>query len=208
MRYELVIFDFDGTLGDSAGWALEMLGEVSERFGFRNPGPDELEELRGLGSREVIRRLEVPLWKLPLIARHLRRQAIVNAHRFSLFPGIAPMLQRLDDNGAIVAVVSSNAEETIRKVLEPRLAAAIDRFECGASMFGKVRRIRRVLRRSGVPASAAIFIGDETRDIEAAHQAGVAAGAVAWGYSRPAAFADFEPLTRFSTVEEMAAFLA
>jgi phosphoglycolate phosphatase len=68
-------------------------------------------------------------------------------------------------------------------------------------------RIRRIVRHSGVAATEAIFIGDETRDVEAAGQAGIAAGIVLWGYARPEAFAAFPPLVRFAALEEMLGFL-
>jgi len=208
MPYRLVIFDFDGTLADSSAWFREVFGDVAKRFGFRNPEPREIDELRGQSSREIVRRLGVPAWKLPLIARHVRRLAMENTHRIALFPGIEAMLDMLHARGIHIGIVSSNAEETIRRVIGPRLADSIDYFECGAAMFGKARRLRRVLKRCGIPASEAIFIGDETRDVEAARQAGVAAAVALWGYAAPAAFEGLAPLTLFPTVEEMTSFFA
>ena len=49
-------------------------------------------------------------------------------------------------------------------------------------MFGKAPKLRAVLKASGIPARQAIYLGDEIRDAEAAHKAGMAYGAVAWGY--------------------------
>jgi len=206
--YRLVIFDFDGTLADSAAWFLETLNQMAERYRFRKVAPDEIEDLRGQGSRDVLRRLHIPLWKLPLIARRMRHLSMEAASRIVLFPGVETMLKNLSERDMRIAVASSNAEATIRRIIGARGAASVDYFECGSSLFGKARRIRRILKRSGVPAAEAIFVGDETRDIEAAHRAGVAAGAVLWGYARPAAFAGLEPAVTFATVEEMAGFLA
>ena len=68
-------------------------------------------------------------------------------------------------------------------------AALIDDFDCGASMFGKAGHLRRVVRRSGVPATQVLCVGDEVRDIEAAAAAGLDIVAVSWGYALPAALA-------------------
>lgn len=208
MPYKLVIFDFDGTLADSAACSLEIFNETAEQFRFRKVNPDEIEELRGLNSREIIRRLGVPIWKLPLIARHMRRLAAEKAHRTALFPGIAPMIEDLARHGLRIVVLSSNAETTIRLVLGESLAASIDEFECGISLFGKARGIRRILKRCGIARSEAILIGDETRDMEAALKARIPAAAVFWGYATPAAFETFSLTATFSTVEEMAEFLS
>jgi phosphoglycolate phosphatase len=207
MPYRLVIFDFDGTLADSAAWFGEVFNDVADRYQFRKVGPEEIEELRGQSSRAIVRQLGIPFWKLPLIAGHMRQLSKDAAHRIALFPGVATMLQGLDERGMQIGLASSNAEETIRQVIGARVAACVDHFECGASMFGKARRIKRILTTSGVPAGDAIFIGDETRDIEAAHQAGVAGAAVLWGYAKPAAFEGLRPTATFATVGELANFL-
>jgi phosphoglycolate phosphatase len=72
MTYRLVIFDFDGTLADSADWFVRNLNPMAERFGFRQADEAEIERLRRLPNREIIRRLGVPKGKLPRIARHMR----------------------------------------------------------------------------------------------------------------------------------------
>ncbi len=208
MPYKLVIFDFDGTLADSVTWLLEVFNDLAVRHRFRKVTPKEIEDLRGQSSREIVRQLGIPLWKLPLIARHVRDLSADAASRIVLFPGIATMLTSLDERGSRIAVASSNAEATIRRIMGAPVAASVDYFECGASMFGKARRIKRILTRSGVPASDAIFVGDETRDIEAAQEAGVAAGAVLWGAAKSSAFGGVNPAAMFATVEEMASFLA
>jgi phosphoglycolate phosphatase-like HAD superfamily hydrolase len=73
MRYRLVIFDFDGTLADSFPWFLRSIDSVADRFRFRRLREGDVELLRGHGAREIIRYLGIPTWKLPFIARHMRR---------------------------------------------------------------------------------------------------------------------------------------
>jgi phosphoglycolate phosphatase len=208
LPYKLVIFDFDGTLADSISWVVEALDAVADRYGFRKAGPEERERLRGLGSREIMRELGVPVWKLPLIAGYMRRLAAEAAHRIVLHPGIAAMLTDLHARGVQLAVASSNAEANIRRIMGADLAATIGTFECGAAMFGKAQRLKRILARSGVTAAQAIYIGDETRDIEAARQAGIAAGGVLWGVANRAAFDIVAPKSLFASVDEMARALA
>lgn len=203
MQFKLAIFDFDGTLADSVSWFLEMLGYLGERYGFRKLSPTEVEALRGKSSQEILRELGIPTWKLPAIARHMQRLAADAAGRISLFPGIAPLLTDLPTRGVRVGVASSNAEANIRRVLGTEIAAAIAHYECGSSMFGKSKRIRRILVRSGVPASQTIFIGDETRDIEAAHKASVAAAGVLWGVATRAALEAAKPTILFASVDDL-----
>jgi phosphoglycolate phosphatase len=58
MPYPLVIFDLDGTLADSLPWFLRNVNGVAERFSFRRVAEEDIEVLRGLGSREILRRLK------------------------------------------------------------------------------------------------------------------------------------------------------
>jgi phosphoglycolate phosphatase len=64
-----------------------------------------------------------------------------------------------------------------------------------------------VLRRSGVSAREAIAIGDELRDAQAARRAGIAFGAVAWGYTSIAALQAVKPAHVFFSIEDIAANL-
>jgi phosphoglycolate phosphatase len=201
MAYDLVIFDFDGTLADSAGWTAGVFNDVAARYGYRCVSEDELQMLRGRNNREIVRYLGVPTWKLPFIATHMRKLIARDAAQIRLFDGVDHLLWRLTERGVACAVVSSNTEETIRRILGPGNAARIAMFECGASLFGKASKFRRVLKRSGVAADRAICIGDEARDIEAAAQAGLPSGAVTWGYATTDLLREHRPTLVFDTMD-------
>ena len=114
------------------------------------------------------------------------------------------MLHSLRDAGLQVAVVSSNSEETIQKILGPEISAAVHQYSCGASLFGKASKLRATLRKAGgIPPPQSIYIGDEIRDAIAAREVGMAFGAVAWGFTTLSALKREKPVLHFKTVADI-----
>lgn len=204
MTYRLVIFDFDGTLADSGPWFWSVMNGVARRYRFRQVDRDELEVIRDLDTRTMLERLGVARWKVPLIARHLRRLMTRDIDMIALFPGVDGLLEALGAAGVTIAIVSSNAEANVRRVLGPGLSARISHFACGSSLTGKAAKIQKLLKQCGVPPVAVLAIGDEVRDIEAARAAGIACGAVGWGYATAPALARHAPDWVFGEVAEIA----
>ena len=196
----------DGTLADSYPWFLSILSAVCDKFGLRPIGPQDIDTLRGYDSARILEWLEVPRWKLPVIVRHMRALKAQHLHEIPLFPGVDRLLAGLRERGLVLAVVSSDREDNVRQALGPN-ARLIPHYACGASLFGKSAKFRSILRRAKVPAAQAITIGDEIRDIDAARQAGIAFGAVAWGYASLVALQARNPDEVFMTIEEIAARL-
>ena len=205
-RYELVIFDFDGTLADSAAWMMRAVNPMARRYGFKTATDEEIEMLRGRSTREVIRYLGVSPWKLPLIARAGKKLMAADAHMIPLFPETSRMLRALHEAGVKIAVVSSNSEAVIRRVLGEELGNLVSLYACGASLFGKARKFKQVTRQ-GVSRDKIICIGDETRDIEAARAVGLDCGAVNWGYAKPSILAQHRPTVSFSTMSEIISYV-
>jgi phosphoglycolate phosphatase len=206
LRYRLALFDFDGTLADSRDWFLGVFDQVADRFGYRRLGPGDRERLRGMDTPAILRDLQIPLWKLPLIERHMRRLVTRDIDQVALFPGAAAMLDAVRAAGVEVAVVTSNTEPNVRRVLGPA-AQNVQHFACGASLFGKAARVRAVLRATRTAPDAAILIGDEARDIAAARVTAVASGAVAWGYADADFLHGLGPTHFFWRMEDIAAAL-
>ena len=204
LAYRLVIFDFDGTLADSADWFISMANDVARRFRFRQISDDEIAMLRGRSSREVVAYMRVPAWKMPFIARHTRRLVSENTSKIPLFPESPTLIRKLHEAGVVLALVSSNSEANVRKILGPELAGCISHYACGASMFGKTPKFRKVVRRAGARHGQVLSIGDETRDIEAASRAGIDSGAVTWGYARPEILEAHRPTFLFNTMDDIA----
>ncbi len=203
MPYSLVIFDLDGTLADSFPWFRRHVNGVADRFGFRGVEDDDVASLRHASSREILTRLEVPPWKLPVIARHVRRLKAKQIADIPLFDGADAMLRALASAGRRLALVSSDSEANARALLG-EAAGLFSHYDCGASLFGKAAKFRRVVRRTGVAPSETIAIGDEIRDIEAARAAGIACGAVHWGFAAPNALQALAPDLMFERMEDIA----
>ena len=207
MRYALAILDLDGTLSDSLPWFRAHVNEVADRFGFRRVADEDIAPLRRAGTREILAYLGVPRWKLPMIARHMRRLKAAHLAEIPLFPGTAAMLRSLHAGGIRLALVSSDSDANARAQLGPANAALISDFACGASVFGKAAKFRRVLKRAGVLPASAIAIGDEVRDIEAARAAGIACGAVTWGYAASEALSALQPDLLIGRMQDIASAL-
>ena len=203
----LAIFDFDGTLADSFGFFLGVFNQLAARHGFRTVEPHEVPALRRLGARELMSQVGLPLNKLPAVTRDFINLMRKDRGRVRLFEGVEEVLLGLQARGLALGVVSSNARDNVLHVLGDA-ARAVRYLECGVSIFGKRARLRRVLRKSGVGKQAALYIGDQPTDLEAARAEGVAFGAVAWGYGDIEALRAMEPEREFHRVADLLAITA
>lgn len=200
MKYRLAIFDFDGTLADSLPFLLSVVNKLAERHAFRPIDLDAVPAFRHYSAREMMRHLDLPAWKLPLVAQSFMTLMQQNPQATPLFANVDTVLQQLARAQLRLALVSSNARGNVEQILGATNFGLFGHLECGMSIFGKASRIRKILRLTGTPASQAVYIGDQITDLEAARQEGVAFGAVTWGYG------SIESLRRHAPDEEFAQF--
>ncbi|GAB3252920.1 HAD-IA family hydrolase [Larkinella harenae] len=203
MRYKLVIFDFDGTLADSFPYFLKTLNVLAELYRFKKVEPDQVEDLRGMNVRQMMKLAGMPAWKIPFVANTFINMMTRDIDQIRLFDGISDVLKRLAIQGVQLAIVSSNSETNIRRVLGPENAALIAHFGCGTSIFGKQAKFRKVMKKSGCKIAETLCIGDEIRDIEAARAEAIPFGAVSWGYTRADALAAYAGIALFETVDDI-----
>ena len=175
--------------------------------GFRRLDPAEIPALRGLENRAILKHVGVPMWKLPAIGGSLRRLATRDAGRIPLFDGVDAMLHRLSASGLRLAVVSSNDERNVRRILGPELAGLVDCYGCGAALFGKPGNFRQVMKQLRADPAGVVAIGDEGRDLEAAREVGIASLAVGWGYADQALLRSLQPTMMAERVADIAALL-
>jgi len=189
----LVIFDFDGTLVDSLGVALTAYNSVAARFGVRVVSDAEMPELRALGAMAVIRRLGVPLWKVPRVVAAVRTEMKRGLDEAGPVPGIVAALNDLVATGCALGVLTSNSRENAERFFSRHGFPSFAQIVGGVGLFGKSKALRHLQRSRLAGAERCAYVGDEVRDIEAARAVGMPVVAVGWGYNDLAALEGTRP---------------
>ncbi|WP_020595171.1 HAD-IA family hydrolase [Spirosoma panaciterrae] len=202
-NFKLVIFDFDGTLANSFPFFRQAFNTLADIYQFKRITPEEVDEVRGLTVRQMMKHVGMPAWKMPFVARTFIRLMGDSINQIQLFEGIADLLKQLASQGVQLAIVSSNSEENIRRVLGTESASLIRYYRCGTAVFGKSSQFRKVAAKSGIAPQNILCIGDEVRDLEAARKEHMAFGAVAWGFTRTDIFNTYSDIERFHTVDDI-----
>jgi len=123
--------------------------------------------------------------------------------KIPLFVGVHEMLTSLASRDVSLAIVTSNSLANVRRILGPENDAIVQQFVCGAPLLGKRAKLRRVLRHSGFRSIEAIVIGDEIRDLRAAHAEKIAFGGVCWGLNTMESLESYGPEEIFASMEEI-----
>lgn len=203
LRYELIIFDFDGTLANSFPFFASIFNQLADRYRFRKVGHDEVEHLRHANPRQIMQYVGMPLWKLPLVSKSFIRHMKRNAHRIELFEQINDSLHYLAASGVKLAIVSSNSRHNIEAILGKDLFALFNPVYCGMSIFGKKSHLKKILKKTGIDPKNAIYIGDQETDAIAAAAANIDFGAVSWGYSSVQALRRHPRAIEFKHITEL-----
>lgn len=176
-----VIFDFDGTLVNSLPVALKILQQIMPNFELDQ---QQLEALRQMPARDVIKQSGLSRWRQVKLLVKGKKLLAQHVNELALFPGIANALKTLHQQGYQLSVVSSNSESTIRAVLKHQGVLEYFTGVYGSvGLFNKARVFKVVLKDRRASTKEAVYVGDEVRDIEAAHHAHIPVVAVSWGYN-------------------------
>ena len=202
-RSGMILFDFDGTLANTRTIGHTILNDMAREFNFRELPEAQLEEARGMNTREFIRHLGINKWKVPSIARRGLQLLHERIHQVEPISGIPETLATLHARGERMAILTSNSEDNVEIFLSRHHLPYFEFVSCSSKLFGKGREIRRILRKVKLAPSEVLYIGDETRDIEAAKETGLRMAAVTWGYNSKEALHALEPDHLISTPCEL-----
>jgi len=178
------IFDFDGTLVDSFQAIIKQFNFLAREFGLQTVDEESLEVLKNLNSKELIQYFKIPIYKIPEVLLKIRRELTSEMPVLSIFQGLSQVLHELHERGIFLGILTSNSFENVSAWLKKNSIDSLFEFiHIESTLFGKSRVLKRIMKSYGIDHSRALYIGDETRDIEAAHKCGMNSIAVTWGFN-------------------------
>jgi phosphoglycolate phosphatase len=194
MAVKLILFDFDGTIADTYHTFVEITNNLAEEFGYQPVTPEEVEQLRNLSSREIVNNSGISPLKLFCVLRRIRQELNKKVSKLKPIEGIEIYLSQLKEGGYQLGIVTSNRQDNVLAFLNNnKLGSLFSLIYSGTSLFGKHKVINRILWQNHLKPNEVIYVGDETRDIDAAKQSKVKVIAVAWGFNSPAILAQHQP---------------
>ncbi len=179
--YDLLVFDLDGTLVDSAPDIVDSLLRALARLG-REPIPaHRIVGAIGRGMRKLIEGTSAPPHE-PVLQAFMEEYGAHLVERTRLYPGVAETLPRLR---ARKIVLSNKPREFARRVLE--LLGVAHHFEAihGGDSFPARKPEAEAFRAAAGDARRVLVVGDSGVDVETARNAGVPVCAVTYGYQKP-----------------------
>lgn len=203
MSTSTIIFDFDGTIADTMGLIQSILARVAPDFGYPPVTRAQFDAARALTLREILKRYHLSWWKLPLILRRVRREQRALILEAPLAQGMGTLLETLRAQGCRLGILSNNREDTVRAFCAHHQLAGFEFVYTVGSLFGKGSALKKVLRKQKIDPHTVVYIGDETKDIEAGREAGTQAIAVTWGFHAKELLTHAEPRAVANTTEEL-----
>lgn len=186
-RYDLLIFDWDGTLMDSAAKIVRCFVAAAADLGVPDPGEAAIRDIIGLGLDEALHQL------LPDQDIATRRRVAERYRDFflgldrtesTLFPGVPEGLQQLADQGYLLAIATGKARRGLTRALgETQLAPLFSASRCADEAFSKPhpKMLHDLLDETGVAAERALMVGDTVYDMQMARSARVDGLGVSYG---------------------------
>jgi len=173
-----IVFDFDGTIADTYEDILNIVKDL-KKDKYKDI---DFEDIRNYGSRYLIKKSGIPLWKIPKFI-YQAKSKLKKKNNVRLFPEILDVFKKLSKNYNL-GIVSTNSEENIRIVLKRYKVENLFKFVySNSSLFGKHLVLKRMCKKYKINPDDVIYIGDEDRDIIAAKKVKIKIIAVTWGFN-------------------------
>ena len=207
-HYDVILFDVDGTLIDSAPGILHTLEEVFRKMGVDTTGVD-LRRYLGPPLRRSFGEHFTDPGKIEQ-ATELYRTSYheKGSHEGEPYPGAVEMLRRLKQAGFVLCTATSKPTKVVTPILEEKGLAGFFDFIGGASMDEsrdtKTDVVRYVLAQPCVQGKRVLMVGDRNDDMRGAADCHLDAAAVLYGYGSREELAPFAPVFFADSCEDLA----
>lgn len=211
-RYSLIVFDWDGTLIDSAGTIAECIQESARDMGLPVPHKEQASHVIGLGLFDSLR-LAVPQLtpeRYPDFVAHYRRHFLAREDRMLMFPGIRDLLDRLSRDRRLAIATGKSRRGLDRALAAGGLGEYFCMSRCADETHPKPHpaMLLEIMEALAVRPDRTLMIGDTSHDLNMAAAAGVDCVAVAYGAHPEHGLRACNPRTCVSSVAELDLWLS
>ena len=198
-RFDLIAFDWDGTLFDSTAIIARCIQAAVRDVGGREPSYEEASYVIGMGLMQALAHAapDVPKERYPLLGDRYRHHYFAIQHEISLFDGILPMLADLKARGHLLAVATGKSRRGLDEALNTStLAGTFDASRTADQTAGKPDplMLHELMAEFDVAPDRTLMVGDTTHDLQMALNAGCASVGVSYGAHEPEAFHELKPI--------------
>jgi phosphoglycolate phosphatase len=189
-EFDLVVFDWDGTLMDSTPTITRCIQAACRDLGLPVPSDEIASHVIGLGLRDALQ-MAVPSLDpahYPRLSERYRFHYLIGDKETALFTGIRELLEALRARGRFLAVATGKSRVGLNRALEAAgLMRMFDATRCADETFSKPHpaMLQELTRELGQDLRRTVMIGDTTHDLQMARSAGAAAVGVAYGGAHP-----------------------
>ncbi|MBS1228814.1 MAG: HAD-superfamily hydrolase, subfamily variant 1 [Proteobacteria bacterium] len=211
-KFDLLVFDWDGTLLDSTGAIVEALQAACRDLGQPEPSDEHARYVIGLGLADALRHSVPGLSeeRLPQMVERYKYHYLSRDHELRLFDGVRELIAQLHEFGFLLAVATGKSRRGLDRSLScSGLDVYFSTSRCADECFSKPhpQMLDELMVEFAVPPERTLMIGDTTHDLQMAINAGVAGLAVDYGAHSPEALDALNPLARLHTIAELARWL-
>ena len=207
-RFDLIAFDWDGTLYDSTAIIVRCIQAAVRDVGGTVPTDQDAAYVIGMGLMQALAHAapDVPPEKYTELGNRYRFHYLQHQDDLSLFDGVLPMLNDLRERGHLLAVATGKSRRGLDEVLHTvQLKGVFDGSRTADQTAGKPHplMLQELMAEFDVAPERLLMIGDTTHDLQMAVNAGCASVGVSYGAHEPDAFHALQPLAVVHSVREL-----
>ena len=207
-QFDLIAFDWDGTLYDSTALIVRCIQDAVRDVGGTVPDAQSAAYVIGMALMPALAKAapDVPPEKYPLLNERYRHHYLARHDELSLFDGVVPMLHSLRERHHWVTVATGKSRQGLNHALQAvEIKGLFDGSRTADETAGKPDplMLHELMREFGVAPERTLMIGDTTHDLAMAQHAGCASLGVSYGAHDPAGFAAHQPLVVLHSVAQL-----